>query len=102
MRTARACRAGIAITVTPRLALRRRWSVGCPFRVTMRPRSSCAVPVYFTPDEVAARFKVPRARVLAWARSGRLHGVKVGRVWRFTEEDLDAFLQAEQERQEEP
>jgi excisionase family DNA binding protein len=59
---------------------------------------AASAPVYFTPDEVAERFKVPRARVLAWARSGRLHGVKVGRVWRFTEDDLDAFLQAEQAR----
>jgi excisionase family DNA binding protein len=48
---------------------------------------------YLTPDEVAERFKVPRARVIAWARTGRLHGIKVGRVWRFTEEDIARFLQ---------
>jgi excisionase family DNA binding protein len=55
---------------------------------------------YLTPDEVAERFKVPRARVIRWARSGRLHGLKMGRAWRFTEEDLAAFIQAEQAREE--
>lgn len=51
---------------------------------------------YLTPDDIAKRLKVKRARVLEWARDHRLHGVKLGKVWRFTEADLEAFLQAQQ------
>jgi excisionase family DNA binding protein len=56
--------------------------------------------MYLTPDEVAERFKVPRARVIRWAREGRLHGLKVGRAWRFTEDDVAVFIKAEQEQEE--
>jgi excisionase family DNA binding protein len=52
---------------------------------------------YLTPDEVAQRFNVPKARVVRWAREKLLHGIKIGREWRFTEADLEAFLQAQQE-----
>jgi excisionase family DNA binding protein len=53
--------------------------------------------MYLTPDEVAERFKVPRSRVIAWARTGQMHGIKVGRSWRFTEEDVQAFIKESQE-----
>jgi excisionase family DNA binding protein len=51
---------------------------------------------YLTPDDVAERFQVPRARVLRWYREGRLSGTKLGKAVRFTEKDLEAFVQAQQ------
>ncbi len=45
-----------------------------------------------TPVEAAARLKVSRLTVGDWLRSGKLKGVKVGRLWRVRESDLEAFL----------
>ncbi len=47
---------------------------------------------YLTPEEVAVRLKVAERTVYGWLRSGRLHGVKLGRLWRVREGDLDVFL----------
>jgi len=45
-----------------------------------------------TPEEAAARLKISRLTVGDWLRSGKLKGVKVGRLWRIRENDLEAFL----------
>jgi excisionase family DNA binding protein len=45
-----------------------------------------------TPEDVAARLKVKRRTVQAWLRSGRLAGLKLGKLWRIRESDLDSFL----------
>jgi excisionase family DNA binding protein len=47
----------------------------------------------YTPEEVAARLHLSRLTVMDHLRAGRLKGVKVGRFWRITEEDLAAFIQ---------
>ena len=52
---------------------------------------------YVSAQEVADRFHVPKARVVRWAREKQLHGIKIGREWRFTEADLEAFLEAQQQ-----
>ncbi len=45
-----------------------------------------------TPEEAAARLKISRLTIGDWLRSGKLKGVKVGRLWRVREIDLEAFL----------
>jgi excisionase family DNA binding protein len=45
-----------------------------------------------TPEEAAARLKISRLTFGDWLRSGKIKGVKVGRLWRVRESDLEAFL----------
>ncbi len=44
------------------------------------------------PDQVAKRLQVQERTVLAWLRSGRIHGVKIGRLWRVPEDSMRALL----------
>jgi excisionase family DNA binding protein len=46
----------------------------------------------FTPEEAAARLKISRLTIGDWLRSGKLKGVKVGRLWRVRESDMEIFL----------
>jgi excisionase family DNA binding protein len=46
----------------------------------------------FTPEEVAERLTVSIKTVKDWLRSGKLKGVKAGRLWRVRESDLESFL----------
>lgn len=45
-----------------------------------------------TPEEAAARLKISRLTFGDWLRSGKIKGVKVGRLWRVRESELEAFL----------
>ncbi|RJR42291.1 MAG: DNA-binding protein [Deltaproteobacteria bacterium] len=47
-----------------------------------------------TPEEAAARLKISRLTLGNWLRSGKLKGVKVGRLWRVPESGLEKFLHA--------
>lgn len=51
------------------------------------------MPDYYTPDEVAAMFKVKRTTVLSWHRAGRLAAVVLPgtRLVRFTPDAVKAF-----------
>ncbi len=55
-----------------------------------------------TPDEVASRLQISRLTVISHLRSGALKGIKVGRLWRVSEEDLAAFLRASGPRDWQP
>jgi excisionase family DNA binding protein len=46
-----------------------------------------------TPEQVAERLHISRLTVGNWLRSGKLKGVKVGRLWRVRESELEAFLE---------
>jgi excisionase family DNA binding protein len=46
-----------------------------------------------TPEQVAERLHISRLTIGNWLRSGKLKGVKVGRLWRVRESDLETFLQ---------
>ena len=45
-----------------------------------------------TKEDVAARLHISSLTVGNWLRSGKLKGVKVGRLWRVRESDLENFL----------
>lgn len=47
-----------------------------------------------TPDELAARWQVPKAHVYRLAREGRLPVVRIGRYVRFTTAAIEAWEQA--------
>jgi len=51
-----------------------------------------------TPDEAAKILKVNVRTVTNLIRAGDLKGVKVGRVWRIREEDLEAFIDQERRK----
>ncbi len=53
-----------------------------------------AVEKLLTPKEVAYLLQVKPVTIMTYLRRGELKGVKVGRLWRVRNTDLEAFLQA--------
>jgi excisionase family DNA binding protein len=49
-----------------------------------------------TPEEVAQALRLDDETIRIWLREGKLKGIKVGRVWRISEEELKAFLASTQ------
>ena len=46
-----------------------------------------------TPVDVANRLQVNERRVTQWLRRGFLRGFKIGKEWRVSSRDLEAFLE---------
>lgn len=46
-----------------------------------------------TPVQVAERLQIQERTVTRWLRSGYLRGFKLGKEWRVSPEDLDAFME---------
>jgi excisionase family DNA binding protein len=44
-----------------------------------------------TPEEVARQLRVTQQTVYNWLQSGRLPGIKMGRLWRIDPADLDRW-----------
>jgi excisionase family DNA binding protein len=55
-------------------------------------------PEWLTVQQVAERFQVSRVTVWRWIRSGRLAGIRVGRVRRISLETLRSFTRQGQRR----
>ncbi len=51
-----------------------------------------------TPSNVASRLQVNERTVTQWLRKGHLRGFKVGKEWRISPDDLQAFLEARANR----
>ncbi len=47
-----------------------------------------------TPTDVANRLQVNERTVAQWLRRGHLRGFKIGKGWRISPDDLQAFLEA--------
>ncbi len=47
-----------------------------------------------TPTDVANRLQVNEHTVTVWLRKGHLRGFKIGKEWRISLDDLQAFLEA--------
>ncbi len=47
-----------------------------------------------TPVDIANCFQVNERTVTLWLRKGHLRGFKVGKEWRVSVEDLEAYLEA--------
>ena len=46
-----------------------------------------------TPPQVAQRLQVNERTVTQWLRRGHLRGFKIGKEWRVSSHDLEAFLE---------
>ncbi len=46
----------------------------------------------YTPEEAAELLKVTRRTMYSYLRDGSLRSAKLGRIWRITRQDLEAFL----------
>jgi excisionase family DNA binding protein len=53
-----------------------------------------------TPAQVADRLAIRKRTVQVWLNVGKIKGVKVGRLWRVSEQDLEAFLKEGREAAE--
>ncbi len=42
--------------------------------------------------QVAEYLQVNVATIYNWAQKGKLPGIKIGRIWRFRREDIEAWL----------
>lgn len=49
---------------------------------------------FYTIAEVAEMLKVSEGGVRKWLKTGKLKGVKLGRIWRIRKSDLEEFLEA--------
>ena len=49
--------------------------------------------ILLTPEEVSDKFRIKIRQVKELARQGRLPGIKIGRVWRFSEEHLMEWIE---------
>ena len=47
----------------------------------------------FTPEDAAKTLLVKPETIREWLRAGKLKGVKMGRLWRVRESDLETFLE---------
>ena len=54
---------------------------------------------YLSAEQIAERLNVSAQSVRAWLRTGKLKGVRAGRLWRVRESDLAAFLDQGERRQ---
>ena len=50
--------------------------------------------ILLTPSDVARRLQMNERTVTIWLRRGRLRGFKIGKEWRVSDVDLDAFIEA--------
>lgn len=53
---------------------------------------------FYTAEQVADLLHVSIHTVTAWMKKGKIHYHKVGRLNRFTEEDIEDFLRMNEER----
>lgn len=45
-----------------------------------------------TPEEVAEKFSVTVNTVRDWLRTGELPGIKIGKIWRVRQQELNEFI----------
>ena len=48
----------------------------------------------YTPEGAAEALLVSPKTIRDWLRAGRLKGIKIGRLWRVRESDLEEFLKS--------
>jgi excisionase family DNA binding protein len=45
-----------------------------------------------TVEQAAAKLQIKAKTLKDWLRAGRIRGVRVGKLWRLRESDLEAFI----------
>jgi excisionase family DNA binding protein len=51
---------------------------------------------YLSPEEIAERFSLQAQTVRLWIRHGKLKAIKLGHLWRISEEELERFIKNSQ------
>ena len=51
---------------------------------------------YYSPEEVSEQFNVKQATVRKWLREGKLKALKLGGLWRISEDQLQEFIKGGQ------
>jgi len=54
-----------------------------------------------SPEQVAEILGVSQKMVRDWLRAGRIKGLKLGRIWRVRQSDLEAFIKSLEVEQKE-
>lgn len=49
---------------------------------------------YLLPEEIAEKLSVQADSVRHWLRNGLITGVKLGRIWRIPEKEIERFLKS--------
>lgn len=49
---------------------------------------------YFTPEEIAEKFKVKKTTVYAWIRENKLRAIRIGKLARIPQDALDEFIKS--------
>lgn len=49
---------------------------------------------YYSPEELANLLSLPISSVYRMLREGKIHGIRVGILWRVSKVDLDSFIQS--------
>jgi len=49
---------------------------------------------YFSPEEMGEQFNIKPATIRKWIRESKLKAVKLGGLWRISEEELQRFVEA--------
>ena len=70
-------------------AVRASWSTA-----KLLMRYLMAQQILLTPTDVAKCLQINERTVTQWLRKGHLRGFKIGKEWRVSELDLEAFLEA--------
>lgn len=52
--------------------------------------------ILYTVEQIADKLQVDLETVRIWLRAGKLKGIKVGRLWRVRERDLEVFLKKDE------
>lgn len=53
---------------------------------------------FLTPEEISELFKIPVRTVHHLARTGKIPAMKVGRLWRFRELDINRWIDLQYEK----
>ncbi len=51
---------------------------------------------YYSPEEVSEQINVKQATVRKWIREGKLKALKLGGLWRISEDQLQEFIRSGQ------
>lgn len=52
--------------------------------------------------QVAAYLQINEATAYSWAQKGKIPAIKMGRLWRFRREDIEAWLNRQMHSMDEP
>ncbi len=54
---------------------------------------------YYTPEEIARKFKVKKSTVYFWVREGKLEAIRLGSLIRISEESLQKFIDSSSQKE---